>query len=376
MGKFTVVVLCVVMVFCAAVNGDTLVLRGSREGVDVNVKGVTDEYVSAIIFKKDLISLSLQFVDSKEYSDVIFLKGANFSVECKITQIAEDAVHIQIPVSKISSLQMSFRSQEEQVKSPRIDTGDRLRTTDVMPGKKESGQVETQKPEREMRKDSGQRGGVDGLRIDTGEKTTAAENQGKQYRLRTKKVKPEDLSEKEEKDDLPAKKALSRESVIGETVLKEERQEESEDELEQGRKLTEGLGYKGSEKVIGEDREEQKSAAQDVAQNATLGNVEGKILHSGKPLPGCSVKLQMLEKGGLLSRGYHPIEGAVELETVTDNNGIYHFANVSPGLYKLYWKPPSEAAWVRRFKMEPDVIVESGKLTRPRDVETLKRTLN
>ena len=66
----------------------------------------------------------------------------------------------------------------------------------------------------------------------------------------------------------------------------------------------------------------------------------------------------------------------MENETVTDNEGVYRFANVSPGLYKLYWKPPSETAWVRRFKMEPDVIVVPGKLTNPKDVETMKRTLN
>ena len=55
---------------------------------------------------------------------------------------------------------------------------------------------------------------------------------------------------------------------------------------------------------------------------------------------------------------------------------MYRFVNVSPGLYKLYWKPPSETAWVRRFKMDPDVIIEPGKLTNPKDIETLKRTLN
>ena len=70
----------------------------------------------------------------------------------------------------------------------------------------------------------------------------------------------------------------------------------------------------------------------------------------------------MLEKSGLLAKGYRPIDGAVEIETVTDKDGVYHFENVSPGLYKLYWKPPSETSWVRRFKMEPDVIVEPGKI--------------
>ena len=129
---------------------------------------------------------------------------------------------------------------------------------------------------------------------------------------------------------------------------------------------------KEEEKVIQEEVKKEKP----VKQNPNLGNVEGKILHSGSPLPDCQVKLQMLEKSGLLAKGYRPIDGAAEIETVTDKDGVYHFENVSPGLYKLYWKPPSETSWVRRFKMEPDVIVEPGKNTNPKNIETLKRTLN
>ena len=51
----------------------------------------------------------------------------------------------------------------------------------------------------------------------------------------------------------------------------------------------------------------------------------------------------------------------MEIETVTDKDGVYHFENVSPGLYKLYWKPLLKLRGLDDLKMEPDVIVEPGK---------------
>ena len=46
-------------------------------------------------------------------------------------------------------------------------------------------------------------------------------------------------------------------------------------------------------------------------------------------------KVANVEKSGLLAR-VRPVAEAVEIETVTDNDGMYRFVNVSPGLYKLY----------------------------------------
>ena len=54
----------------------------------------------------------------------------------------------------------------------------------------------------------------------------------------------------------------------------------------------------------------------------------GKITCNEVPLPDCQIKLQILEKGGLLTKGYHPIEGAVAFETNTDKDGMYHIMNV------------------------------------------------
>ncbi|MBF8277828.1 MAG: hypothetical protein HW390_2901 [Candidatus Brocadiaceae bacterium] len=111
-------------------------------------------------------------------------------------------------------------------------------------------------------------------------------------------------------------------------------------------------------------------------QDGKLGSVEGKIFQNGKPLQNCQVKLVMMEKYGYLTNEYRIMEGALEMESVTDEHGIYYFANVPPGKYKMYWMPPSETGWIRRLKMDPDVVVKSGKLVTPKDVETVKRTLN
>ncbi len=107
-----------------------------------------------------------------------------------------------------------------------------------------------------------------------------------------------------------------------------------------------------------------------------LGSVEGRVFQNGKPLKSCQVKLVMMEKYGYLTNEYRIVEGAMEIESVTDEHGIYYFANVPPGKFKLFWMPPSETGWVRRLKMDPDVVVKSGKPATPKDIETMKRTLN
>ena len=203
---------------------------------------------------------------------------------------------------------------------------------------------------------------------------------GKNYRLKTKKKKKEKFVERTDQPKAEAEaEAKDTDTDMKESVVNEELQEQ--ENTEKKTEMTQEVVEEPREDKVG-DKEVENTVREDVKkeepviQDSNLGSVEGKILHNRSPLRDCQVKLQMLEKGGLLAKGYRPVDGAIEIETVTDENGIYHFANVSPGLYKLFWKPPSETSWVRRFKMEPDVIVEPGKVTNPKDVETLKRTLN
>ncbi|MGR3176268.1 MAG: carboxypeptidase-like regulatory domain-containing protein [Candidatus Scalindua sp.] len=102
------------------------------------------------------------------------------------------------------------------------------------------------------------------------------------------------------------------------------------------------------------------------------GKVTGRMLFKSKPLPGCQVKIIMLEKWGMFGT---PKEG-LRFETITDENGRYLFDTVSPGGYKIYWKPPGESSWIRSIKMEPDIFVEAGETYHFRDRETNIRTIN
>jgi protocatechuate 3,4-dioxygenase beta subunit len=96
------------------------------------------------------------------------------------------------------------------------------------------------------------------------------------------------------------------------------------------------------------------------------------MLAKGKPLPGCQVKIQMLEKWGIFG---NPKKG-LRFETITDENGRYLFDKVHPGGYKIYWKPPGGSSWIRSIKMEPDIFVEAGETYHFRDRETNVRTVN
>ncbi|MFN3532087.1 MAG: carboxypeptidase-like regulatory domain-containing protein, partial [Candidatus Brocadia sp.] len=322
------------------------------------------EYISAVILKKDLKSLNMQFLDTKNYPDVIFLNVTNMAVECKIKEIAEDTIQVLIPTAAISSLKMFFQPGDKQVKTVPDEVESKPKTMDVVVKKEKMGQTEGRVPESKL-EDGGESRIADEIRTSPTEKTSA----GKYYRLKTKKKKVERA---EVEGDLSKTETEGVTAGVDESVMGEKTQEPDTETSELKQKLASESQDKGSTDTAEEYLKKEKP----VIQDPNLGSVEGRILHSGKPLPDCQVKLQMLEKGGLLSKGYRPVEGAVELEAVTDKDGIYHFMNVSPGLYKLYWKPPSETTWVRRFKMEPDVIVTSGKPTNPKDIETLKRTLN
>jgi hypothetical protein len=367
MAKFAAIVFCALVCFCVAVNGDTIVLRNVGKDVDLKVVGVTGEYINAVISKKSIKSLNMQFLSPGNYPDMISLDIANVTVECKIKEITEDAIHILIPTSKISSLQMSFRPDDKQTVSDPVQIDNRPKTTDVVEEKGKSLQiVEERGLEPKIREDAGSRVIVDEIRTDPIEKKEA----GKYYRLKTKKAKKESLLEEDDKLVTKTEDASMDipESIEDAKPLTESREtSESNQDL-----LKESHDKEEVDKAVEEDIKKEEP----VVQDRNLGSVEGKILRSGSPLSGCQVKLQMLEKGGLLAKGYRPVAEAIEIETVTDDDGTYRFVNVSPGLYKLYWKPPSETTWVRRFKMEPDVIVEPGKPTNPKDIETLKRTLN
>src|SRR3990172_4238513 len=147
MAKFAAIVFCALVCFCVAVNGDTVVLRNVGIDIDLKVVGVTGEYLNAVISKKSLKSLNMQFLNPGNYPDMISLEIASVAVECKIKEITEDAIHVLIPASKISSLQMSFQSDDKQSKLLPIEADNSPITTDVVEEKGKSAQIEDLKLE-------------------------------------------------------------------------------------------------------------------------------------------------------------------------------------------------------------------------------------
>ena len=374
--KFTAIIFCMLVGFYVEVKGDTITLSNVSKDIELKVISVTNEYITALIPRKSIKSLNMQFLKTGNYPDIIDFEGA--AVGCKIKEITEDTIQVLIPTTTISKLQMSFPSDnklDKQVKtvpvgiedgSKKLDVGVEEEKMEKMEDVGEVEEVEEKTTESKIPDTFAEKEIVDEIRTGYAGKTGG----GKNYRLKTKRVKRESTSEE---GDLSKAKTENEPLVINEeeSVL-EEKPQESEEASEPNQQLS----IDSPDKDFGKAVTAESKKEEPVIQDPNLGRVEGKIFNSGKPLPECQVKLQMLEKSGLLAKGYRPVEGALELETTTSEDGIYQFMNVSPGQYKLHWKPPSETTWIRRFKMEPDVIVEAGKLTKPKEIETMKRTLN
>ncbi len=372
MRGFFIILFCLLLSSFPTLNADVITLREIHKDVDIKVIGVAEEYIHAAIVKKSLKSLSIQFGNDTRYPDAIFLNDTDVAVACKIKEITEDTVAVLIPTSAVSSLQISFQPEDKnkQLKTgvvlnrptpAKIEDKSKTLLAPVVEVERKNQTLEQQRIDSELPEDGKEDRIIDEIRASR-EKVNGIGN----YRLKSKKKKTENVSKEDKSGIEIEKKPIGSESMGAEPL------EEDEEAPEPNKSQERDTRDNGITKVTEKGLEQEKVFTQD----KNLGGVEGKILYSGKPLPDCQVKLQMLEKGGLLSKGYRPVEGAVEYETITDKDGVYRFTSVPPGSYKLYWKPSTEETWVRRFKMEPDVIVDAGRLTNPKVIETVKRTLN
>jgi hypothetical protein len=169
---------------------------------------------------------------------------------------------------------------------------------------------------------------------------------------------------------------LHREEIRSAPVDTEKLKEQIKDELMYAFERQQGRNeFKIEEKIkenLTLEFEKKQQIKEDIFEAENYGKVSGRMLIKGKALPGCQVKITLLEKWGLFGS---PREG-VHFETVTDENGHYSFDKVIPGGYKLYWKPSHESSWIRSIKMEPDFFVETGEISSVFDRETNIRTIN
>lgn len=361
------IALSALVYFCTITNGDTITLANNKK-VDLRILGVTGEYIKVVILKKDISSLDIQSSNARDYSDVISLHTPDVTIECKVREITTDSIQVLIPRSSISSLQMSFQSHDKQASmvSDGIEDKPGMAIGMVREEKKPEQMAEVQESDLDMSQvyeDFKETAIIDKIRTSSGEMAEAK----KDYRLRTQKARIKTESLEAGDDSI---------RVINKNMLIDTGKEP----YGKGGKIyespKESVGDTPDDEITESGRSDLQKERYVSIHDVRLGKVEGRILQNRDPLPDCQVKLQLLERVGLFSKRYRPVAGAVEFETTADKNGIYRFMNIPTGLYKISWKPHSETEWIRRFKMEPDVIVEPGKLTNPKTIEILKRTLN
>ena len=336
---FILVVFIVLTSFCVSTHADIITLKNTNHDVELKVLGVSDEYITAAIPSKAIKTLVKQFSDAKSYPDVVFMISPGVTIVCKIKEVTEGTVQILIPASGISSLKTGV---QPSVKPEKVTPVSRIsdKPKDVVGDIKTPPQGKTG-----VEKNSGwQAKPLNNEEVITMERLSAGNIEGESA-ARVKRAAP--------LEDTSARKAGGKTFGIAQQAENE-----------------------ASDNVENVASQETKNMRMPVVQDSKLGSVEGRIFQNGKPLKNCQVKLVMMEKYGYLTNEYRIVEGASEIESVTDEYGVYHFANIQPGKYKMYWMPPSETGWVRRLKMDPDVVVKSGKLVTPKDIETMKRTLN
>jgi hypothetical protein len=107
---------------------------------------------------------------------------------------------------------------------------------------------------------------------------------------------------------------------------------------------------------------------------ALTGNVTGRVLHEGRPLAGCQVKLFAIQGPATeltrLLGGKSPNQPvSTPVETTTGRNGVYLFEDVPLGDYDISWLPPGSAHWLGWLSDKPDVTVRAGEITQQGDIE-------
>ena len=98
------------------------------------------------------------------------------------------------------------------------------------------------------------------------------------------------------------------------------------------------------------------------------GGFKGRVLVKGKPLANARIKAVRITRKVLIPG---VIEGSPAMdksfEARSDKNGYFEFNNIPPGGYKLWVQPKGMKAWIRRIKMVPDVIIDSGEVKTIKD---------
>ncbi|MFQ5715318.1 MAG: hypothetical protein ACE5GU_14930 [Candidatus Scalinduaceae bacterium] len=310
------------MIFSSRTYADTLRLANFDEEIDAKIIEVSEEFVEVIIPQKEIRSISMKSElpvpptgGDDKFPDTVSINvnGKEDKVVCKIVKITKKPGSITLRIPK------------QKVSAIQI----------TFPG---SDQDKASKARKEG-----------------GEKVYSS-------------VDPEILKEQiMEALKLEFEKKNKQEKIVLEKKLKDKLRREFEKKQDKEDVATEKI-----KEELRLEFEEKKQLEEKAYEAENFGDVRGRMLFKGKPLARCQVKIVMLEKWGFLKT----VKEGIRFETVTGDNGRYHFEKVPPGGYKLYWKPPAESSWIRRMRMEPDIYVEVGETSYFPDRETNVRTVN
>ena len=278
------------------------------------------------------------------YADTLKLEGFGEKIDVKILEMTEDFVKVVVPQGEIGSI--SIKSEHDD-KYPdtvfiNVDGKESKVICKIVKITKKPGSITLQIPR---------------------ERVAAIQIAFPGNEQDTDSNKSDALTERSRESAPPPVDAEKLKEQIKEELRLEFERKQGKDDIAIEEKIKEELRL---------EFENKKQMEEETFEVENYGRVSGRMLAKGKPLPGCQVKIMMLEKWGMFGK---PKEG-LRFETITDENGRYLFEKVHPGGYKLYWKPPGETSWIRSIKMEPEIFVEAGETYHFRDRDTNIKTVN
>jgi hypothetical protein len=284
----------------------------------------------------------LLIICTETYADTLKLEGFGEKIDVKMLEMNEEFIKVVVPQREIGSI--SIKSQDDD-KYPdtvfiKVDGKEDRVICKIVKITKKPGSITLQIPR--------ERVAAIQIAFPGSEEGTAGDQGDASVRTAQPSADVERLKER-----------------IDELTLKFEKRLDVQLETQQEDGIAIEERIKEELKAELEDKERSYEAE-------NYGRLTGRMLFKGKPLPGCQVKIVMLQKWGIFGA---PKKG-LQLEVITDENGRYLFDKVSPGGYKMYWKRPGESSWIRSIKMEPDIFVEAGELYHFRDRDTNIKTLN
>ena len=278
------------------------------------------------------------------YADTLKLEGFGEKIDVKILEMTEEFVKVVVPQGEIGSI--SIKSEHDD-KYPdtvfiNVDGKESKVICKIVKITKKPGSITLQIPR---------------------ERVAAIQIAFPGNEQDTDSNKSDALTERSRESAPPPVDAEKLKEQIKEELRLEFERKQGKDDIAIEEKIKEELRL---------EFENKKQMEEETFEVENYGRVSGRMLAKGKPLPGCQVKIMMLEKWGMFGK---PKEG-LRFETITDENGRYLFEKVHPGGYKLYWKPPGETSWIRSIKMEPEIFVEAGETYHFRDRDTNIKTVN